>query len=78
MSHSFLYLVPVGDEFLLNQKSTVGVDYKARIVEIGGENIKLQVLGLYCRENIWSKHNNLDMGYCWTRAISFNDISVLQ
>eukprot|EP01036_Dinobryon_divergens_P023355 gene23355-31692_t len=32
-----------GDKFILNQRTTVGVDYKARVINIGGEDVKLQI-----------------------------------
>lgn len=32
------------DQFILNQKTTIGVDYKAKEVEIGNELVKLQVI----------------------------------
>ena len=33
----------LGDKFILNQRTTVGVDYKARVINIGGEDVKLQI-----------------------------------
>lgn len=33
------------DQFTLNQKTTIGVDYKAKEVQIDNEMVKLQVSG---------------------------------
>lgn len=39
------FVLLIGDKFIVNQKTTVGVDYKARVVKlVGGEEVKLQVL----------------------------------
>ena len=42
-ANTFTYNFKLGDKFILNQRTTVGVDYKARVINIGGEDVKLQI-----------------------------------
>jgi GTPase SAR1 family protein len=77
------------DQFIVHQKTTIGersshprshhssgVDYKAKEVRIENEVVKLQVKNTTL---ISSSHLlSLDLGYSWTRKISFHDLSLLQ
>ena len=42
-ANTLTYNFKLGDKFILNQRTTVGVDYKARVINIGGEDVKLQI-----------------------------------
>lgn len=69
------------DQFVVNQKTTIGVDYKAKEVQINNEPIKLQVIWNFFGSPILSHLlllSLLDMGYCWSGAISVDDFSLLQ
>lgn len=35
------------DNFISDQKTTIGVDYKAKEIDVDGENVKLQVQRCY-------------------------------
>ncbi len=51
------------DNFILDQKTTIGVDYKAKEIQIENENVKLQVSSLI---ESWSRfwlYGILDLGH---------------
>lgn len=47
----------IEEKFIHNQKTTVGVDYKAKIVNLGGEEVKLQVTKSY----LMNLRNGIDL-----------------
>jgi hypothetical protein len=57
----------------MNADCLLGVDYKAKEVRIESEMVKLQVFFLPLFQIIFFP----DLGYSWTRKISFNDFSFL-
>lgn len=64
------------DNFISDQKTTIGVDYKAKEVQIDEETVKLQVN--YSSNLILCLMYCLDLGHCGTGKVSINDIGVLQ
>lgn len=48
------------DQFVVNQKTTIGVDYKAKEVQINNEPIKLQVIW----NNFWGRQYDLIHSFC--------------
>lgn len=73
------------NQFTPNQKTTIGVDYKAKEIVIDGEEIKLQVIHLdasqhCCVDEIYPSIIDpgiADLGHRWTREIQVHDIGIL-
>ncbi len=73
--------------FYSDQKTTIGVDYKAKEIEIDGEIVKLQVRYLLCTSIncfvftrftfVFIEFCCSDMGYRWSRAFPIDDICIL-
>ncbi len=71
--------------FYSDQKTTIGVDYKAKEIDIDGEVVKLQV-DPYIEETSHSMLTHMlistyllpDLGHCWSRTFQVNDISILR
>lgn len=67
------------DHFIIDQKTTIGVDYKAKEITIDHERVKLQVSDMRSlfTARIHYALTITDLGHGRTREVSFHDFSIL-